>query len=505
MALAPQPEVLTVEPRSVDRRLLLVLGVGVLVVALVLGGLAAADRLRGGASSPTALADRVVSALDREDLGALVRLVEPSERTALVRLADAWTHRIDALDLPTAVDGGPTGSGAHALDGLDLDLTGATPRVEAETGDVAVVDLGDLAVRTRITPDAAHGLLRAWFGYVQLEQPRDVTYRGTTLPSLGTLPRLVGVERSGRWYLSVLATLLGPTVSEGNRPDVSVLTPTPSPTPSAAVEATLRALLDGRAPSDVAALVRTLDPSGADAVQLWSSAVATTGLDRSPGPVTVSTTAEAPDGDRAVVRVSSLTAGRRSEVVLAGPCLTVSGERSCLHASGYRYNGTFGTLGTLELLGHDGAYSLTALHGRDGWTTSLPESAADALVAYGDSLTREQVLMVLGRERLDVPGGTLEPDVAADVVFTSGGYAVRTVHVARAGLYRLVPSTAGTNQASLYSPDGEPAVQPFFPNDSVYRLGAGDHTLVVWADDGFAATLARPAPYGQRVEVRSVR
>jgi len=92
--------VLAVEPRAVDRRLLVVLAVGVLVVALVLGGLAVVDRFRGGASSPTALADRVVTALDEEDLGALARLVEPDERVALTRLVGSWSRRLDDLRLP---------------------------------------------------------------------------------------------------------------------------------------------------------------------------------------------------------------------------------------------------------------------------------------------------------------------------------------------------------------------------------------------------------------------
>ena len=67
------PEMTAVEPRAFDRRLLVVLAVGVVVVALVLGGLAAVDRIRAGASTPTALADRVLTALDHEDLAGPAR------------------------------------------------------------------------------------------------------------------------------------------------------------------------------------------------------------------------------------------------------------------------------------------------------------------------------------------------------------------------------------------------------------------------------------------------
>ena len=94
------------------------------------------------------------------------------------------------------------------------------------------------------------------------------------------------------------------------------------------------------------------------------------------------------------------------------------------------------------------------------------------------------------------------------MAFTSGGYALRTVHVARA---RPVPRGARVPTARTARPSTTPTaaldLQPFFPNDSVYRLQPGDHTLLVWADDAFADTLEQPgaAPYVQRVEVRSVR
>jgi len=502
------PELLAVEPRAVDRRLLVVLAVGVVVVALVLGGLAVVDRFRGGASSPTALADRVLTAVDHEDLPALARLVEPDERAALTRVVRSWSRRLGDLALPAPVGGGAAVPVAAALDGLELDVSDRTTRVVAQSGDLAVVDLTGLAVRVRSDPAAAHGLLRAWFTYRDVNAPQDRTYDAASLPSLGALPRLVSVERSGRWYLSVLGTLVGPSVSDDSVPSVSTPTPTASPSAQAAVETTLRTLLDGRTRTDPSTLAGTLDPSGSDLLQLWASELATSGLDRSPVPVTALRTSAGPvEGSRAVVRVEALKVGDGASLDLAGGCLAVIRERSCLHPSGYRYAGGIGTLSAFELLGHDGSFSLTAVRTSAGWRTSLPESLADALVAYADGLTREQVLMVVGEDGLDAPQGALVLDRPSDVTFTSGGYARLTVHVGSPGLYRVVPSPDGSNRASLYGPDGEPALQPFFPNDSVYRLTAGDHTLQVWADDTFARTLDPPggAPYVQRVEVRTVR
>ena len=502
------PEVLDIEPRTIDRRLLLVLAVGVLVLALVLGGLAVIDRLRGGAASPVALADRVVTALDHEDLAALGRLVEPSERAALLRAGTSLAARLVDLDLPRAVAGDPTASVRHALDGLDLELTGASPREESRSGDVAVVGLGDLFVRVRTDPQRARGLLRAWFAYQRTVEPGDQTYPVDELPGLGVRKRIVAVERSGRWYVSLLGTLLGPGIPPGSLNDVGALPPAASPSPQAAVETTVRTLLDGRTRRDVTGLAATLDASGSDVVQLWAAQLAIVGLDRSPAPITALTTAVGPgDESRAVVRLETLKVGDGSGFDLAGPCVTANGERGCLRPSGYRYRGGIGSLGALELLGRDGAFTLTAARSGDGWVTSLPESLADAVIGYADGLTREQALMVLDEERQDSPAVVLQADRAEDVAFTSAGYALRTVRVEQPGLYRVVPGPDGANRSALYGPDGEPSLQPFFPNDSVYRLTPGDHTLLVWADDGFSRTLQQggATPYVQRVEVRAVR
>ena len=509
--VGPEPELLSAGPRPVDRRVLLVLGVAVLVVALVLGGITAVARFRGGASSPVDVGERLVTALEHEDVPALVRLVEPGERAALLRLVGAWLRRLGELDLPAAVGGGAPVPDADALDGLDLHLTGAAPRVESQAGDLAVVGVGDVTVRMRSTPGTARGLLRLWFAHRHVDEPQDQTFGVSALPQVGALPRVVAVQRSGRWYLSVVATLLGPAVGEGTTPSLPALAATTSPTPQAAVEATLHALVDAAVQGDLPALARTLDASGADSAALWSAEVATSGLDRSPATLDrLRTTGEAPDGDRAQVHVDSLRVGAPragTGFVVDGSCVTAGDERGCLHRSGYAYAGGIGSLRLLELLGQDGSFSLTAVRGTRGWLTSVPESLADALAAYADGLTRQQVLMVLGQERLDTPAGVLEVDQPRDVAFGDAGYALLTVRIAERGLVRVMPGPDGSNRASVYGPDGQPSVQPFFPNDSVYRVTPGDHTLLVYADDAFAGTLRGPAgaPYVQRVEVRSVR
>ena len=126
------------------------------VVALVLGGAAVADRLRGGASSPAAVGDRVVSALDREDLTALARLVEPDERAALLRLGDSLSARLGDLDLPAEVGGGPRVPTAHAFD--DYARTAAAGAVRRLVGTVEERALDLLA--SRHSPNA-QGAVRA--------------------------------------------------------------------------------------------------------------------------------------------------------------------------------------------------------------------------------------------------------------------------------------------------------------------------------------------------------
>ena len=493
---------LDVAPRSVDLRLLLVLGVGVLAVALVLGGLTVLDRVRGGASSPSVLAERFTTALGEKDLGTLVRLVEPGERAALRRLADAWSHRLADLDLPDAVGGGSGDAGP--LDGIDLTFTGATPRLESRSGDLAVVGLPNLTVRVRSTPGDAHGLLQAWFTYRRVTTPSDLSYPASALP--GDLrPRLVVVERSGRWFVSLLATFFGPGVAAGSTADLQAVEAAAAPDPQAAVEATVRSLFDALGRRDVDPFAATLDPSGADLARLWTSQLETPGTGQDERLDTLRTAAGPGDGRRARVRIDALEVSGGSRFELSDGCASNPPvARACLHASGYRYADGVPELSAFALLGHDGAFWLTAVNDRDAWRTSLPDSLADALISYADDLTRAQVLALLRRPTLDQPGGSLRPDVAEDVLFSTAGYALRTLHVEHAGLYRVVPSPTGGNRAAVYDADGQPSIQPFYPNDSVYRLDVGDHQVLVWADDEFVAALDRSTPYVQRMVVRSV-
>ena len=151
------------------------------------------------------------------------------------------------------------------------------------------------------------------------------------------------VERSGRWYLSALGTLLGPDVAGGSLPSVEAVAQVPAADPRTAVEATLRALLDSRVRTDVSGLAGTLDGSGADVLQDWASEVATTVMDRSPVPVTALRTADGPattPGRGPPGALRSGTAPARP----GGPCVTAYGERGCLRASGYRYRGGIGSL-----------------------------------------------------------------------------------------------------------------------------------------------------------------
>ena len=82
---------------------------------------------------------------------------------------------------------------------------------------MAVVDLGDVAAAAARRPAARPA---AWSGRGSptstVRLPQDRTLTGDQLPAVGALPRLVAVERSGRWYLSPLGTLLGPDVAGGS-------------------------------------------------------------------------------------------------------------------------------------------------------------------------------------------------------------------------------------------------------------------------------------------------
>lgn len=504
-------EVLQARPRVSDRRVLLVAVAVLLAVVLLLAGLTRVQRLRGGSPSPAALAAQLTVAVDAEDLGRLAGLLDPAERTAVQRLSGALTADLSRLDLP-GVDVAD-GSGGLTLAGAQLDLTGTRADVEQLSADVALLTFGAGQLRVRVDPSATHGLLAAY-----LTDRRSTTRTDRTLPlvQLGgpqRAVRVLAVRDHGRWYASLLLSLLerdlGPGSSD-SAPARGALPPVGAPgssSPEAAAAALVTAATEAYDAGDPAVLASALDRTGAIAAALYGPALTGSTLAHAHWRVDRATFRSIPQGPgRAVVQVEGVALSSPSRTITATPrCITEPTGRHCLTASGYRYPGSPGS-GAFELLGRGGALGLSTVPDDQGWHVGVADSVADAIVAYAGGLTREQGLALLGRARLDAPRTRLVPDRAGSVAFTSAGYAVADLHIDRAGLYRLLPSPAGFHRGSVYQPDGTPAQQKFYPNDDSYQLAPGDYTVLLWADDDFAATLRNPdRPYVQRVEFRRVR
>ena len=512
-----RPETLTAAPRFSNRRLLLI-GISALTaVALVFGLLRVLDAVRDGARSPAALASGLVAALGQERLPRLLGLVDPQERPALHRLAGALNA--DAVRFGLSADTGAAES--LSPDGLQLDLIDVAAQTELISDDLAALDFRRGQLRVRIEPPRTRGLLAGYLGLRRLAGPSAHTFDlGSAGPQRSGL-RVLAVRRQGRWYVSPLLTLLEGEFGADLQATGTVGAPAParpagrdvpeepagSETPEQAAVALIRAAVSVRTTTDLPQLGSALDPTGAQATVRYGPLFLPGDEPGQTWGVRTAAFDAVPDGpDRARVRVGSLTLISGDRHLDVGPtCVDTGDQRRCLHRSAYRYDG-HAQVGWFDLLGLGGAFDLTAVRQDGRWRIGVADSLADAVIAGIGALSPEQGLALLQRVPLDRPSGRLVPGRAESVAFTSGGYAVLTLHVDRPGLYRVLPSPAGFQRGTVYTADGTPAVQKFFPNDDSYDLVAGDYTLLVWADTAFERILdgAVEGPYRQRVQVRRV-
>ncbi len=500
-------------PRVSNRRVLLVAVSLLAVAALVLSTLGVVDLVRGGTRSPQTLASALGTALDRGRLPRLLALVQPEERPALQRLSEGLSR--DAQRFGLRGDAGPD---ALSLDGLRLDLTGVSARAELVSADLAVLTFDRGQVRVRTEPAKTTGVVAGYLGLRRITGPGDARVDlGSSGPAHSGW-RVLAVRREGRWYVSLLMTLLerqldaasDPTTGTGGRLAVPA-----APAgerggfedPEEAAVALTRALVAVPTAADVSALAATLDSTGALAVNRYAPLFFSDDQPVTWGVQTAVFDSTRQGPDRAVVRIRSLilTSADGRQVDLGPRCVAGGTRPRCLHDNTYRYDG-HPSVGWFDLLGPDGTFALTAVRQDGRWRIGLADSLADRIVAGVGALSREQALALLHRVPLTEPTAQLVPGRPRQIAFTSAGYATAALHVDRAGLYRIMPSPTGYQRGTVYAADGQPAPQKYFPNDDSYDLVGGDYTVLVWADEAFTRVLdGRVAgPYRQRVEVRRV-
>lgn len=238
-----------------------VLGAAVLLAGagwLVARALTASD----GADSPEAATDALIDAINNEDFLTMAELLEPGERRAI---AEPVLFEI----VPELQRLGLLGDDFDTSEtqGLELDLSNVTYRVDRpiDSPDVAFVyftggtstsslDLDEFQLGSRLReeieqdPDAAAELERSETTDLASETP------------------VVMVERDGRWYVSMVYTVMEGAFPGELPAQVAGLTPVGADSPEAAVERMLQAAVD----LDARAVIEGLEPGEMHALHRYS-------------------------------------------------------------------------------------------------------------------------------------------------------------------------------------------------------------------------------------------
>ncbi|MEM9561368.1 MAG: hypothetical protein AAGA93_02040 [Actinomycetota bacterium] len=215
-----------------------------------------------GADSPEAATDALVDAINNSDFLTMAELLEPGERRAIA--TPVLFEIIPELQrlgiLGDDFDSGDT-------DGLVIQLTDATYRVErpADSPDVAFVYFTGGTATTSFDVDEFS------FGdRVRQEIDEDPSIADelgqTETEQLVSDTPLVMVERDGRWYVSMIYSVMESAFPGELPAQVTGLTPVGADSPEAAVEAMLQAAVG----LDLRTMIQGLEPGEMHALHRYS-------------------------------------------------------------------------------------------------------------------------------------------------------------------------------------------------------------------------------------------
>jgi len=453
---------------------------------------------RGGASNPGSAVDEFAAALTSRDLGAALGMVAPDERDAFDRIRSAAAAVFGSLglgDAVRAVDGhARTADLDLSLSGVTISVSGLEPVVSRVSADLAVARLARGSVRLDIDPEAAAGLLRT--ALAAQPRPQAGIHESFNLAAAGqSAPTLMLRRVSGLWYVSPLFTALEYTVgadgvlaASGTTAQLGADAGTAaaarskgSASPKEAAEAFAKAF--GAATSgDLGPLAATVQRDESSLVALYGTGLMTASGIPSVTVRSATFSQGAREGGRVQAVLDTLTGTIDGDPLEAtSSCVMLAREETCLNGSGFVPDGTDGLL---TLAADRGGFSVTTVQEADGWRVSLIDTAADHVIHWLRTLTREQALATLGFERATPTDVALVPDAATKVSFNSAGYATRTLRLSHSATVRWADSTV---TATAYDAKG---TGHFIGSWSGTDLTAGDYTLVLQAGRDWAREFA---------------
>lgn len=498
-----------------SRKILILAGSAVLLIAIVItGALVARNLMRGGADSPEQAASKMMESVSNKDLVGMFTMVTPRERDAVLRTKDALLKKYGDLKVADAaiVASGKSGAAGKAsaasselsFDGIDVTITGVQPQVTPISEDLAAVNLNSGEFRVSMDPAKTKGMVRAQLDALGATTNYKQSFFLADLGKNRSGLTLIAKKTDGRWYISPLLSGLdiANNYFNGKRGAIRAVAAKGSDSAQAAASAAVSALPaflhDGPK-----ALAPYLESDEATAIDLygdtlfpWLNSLSSSGSSLAVGSATFTAGPQAGDLAVAFVDRISFSPDGNSKTTLTATCLSQEGSptKECLNGSGYNigfsHNSFASLVGSPLIWGADrGKFALTTVKEDGGWKVSLLDTAADHAVSWMNSLTREQALTYLGLESGDKTAGTLTVGKRSMVAFNSAGYAVLKLQVPQTAQLELIEAS----EARILSPDGK-SITYLYPGDGNGARGdvvkAGNYTVVLRAggkwEDAFA-------------------
>lgn len=242
-----------------------VVGVLVAVIAVVAAGVFAIVNLTGssssgGAASPEELGSQLLASIDDEDVLGAIDLLVPGERRTL---GEPFVDVVDELQrLEVLAD-----TDLSAVTGIDVQLSQTRVFVRpTNVTDIVNVDMGADAI---VTVDGSELPIGSLITDSMSEEMVDELRNARESESESLDFWLTAVEHDGRWYFSLLHSIaeVGRRDAEG---DLAIPTRGVTPEGAESPDGAIELLFDRIADLDLTAMLSTLDPDEAAALQRYA-------------------------------------------------------------------------------------------------------------------------------------------------------------------------------------------------------------------------------------------
>lgn len=222
---------------------------GIFAVTQITGGTA------GGASSPEEVGEAMMASLENEDVLGVMDLLVPGERETFRQPMLDYVSELSRIEVLS------DDVSLSDLSGVEIEM--ANTRVSVS--ETNVDDIANIRMQGEMTATVNGSELPLGDFIEDLAGESTDTLPTETTSSELDLPMTV-VREGDRWYLSFMHTIAEQARPFGTDIPAVGLTPTGGDTPEGAVDA----LLDGVERLDLAAIISSLDPNEAQALQRYA-------------------------------------------------------------------------------------------------------------------------------------------------------------------------------------------------------------------------------------------